>query len=601
MPRALSSAPDKASSTIHGIVPPEFLDPPMRHERRWLLRDECALVIDRFLRRLTRQEALCRRVLGRLAATFLDRRGHHRLGFARLRDYARERLGTSAREMQSLAQVSASLDRLPQIAAAFESGEVTWAQVRLLAVTVDPATEDHWLSLARGRTVRALEALREAATHGVEAESASDEDDSIDSEPRLRFRMSCPRRVSSSWRRALELAERMAGEALPAWRAAEAIAAEALSAMDGTSALIDPPTVASREIGDRSTEPAGVEVSSEAETRDAFGDLDWSAIDETIPEPVEDLSRSLEAVDAFGLDDRMRRVHRSMHHVDRQLGRLLRLFIDMRLHRLMGFDSASRYVRERLGMSPSKGRALIHLERQTAKVPELASAYRDGEISWVRTLALLPVAGEPHARAWVERAKSVTVRRLIDEVEWAIDARDARALGRSVAPPPSGTDLVQAERQMCAHGDTPVVDGEITFCGPASVVGLLRMAVAAFAQPFEPAWRGLEKVLEHVHREWAAQPRHRDPVFARDGWRCAVPACSSRRNLHDHHILFRSRGGDNARDNRVAVCAWHHLHGLHSGAVRARGKAPDEITWEIGVRAGGAPLLRLRGERYAEA
>ncbi len=575
----------------------------MRHERRWLLRDECALVLDRFLRRLARQEALCRRVLGRLAATFLDRRGHHRLGFARLRDYARERLGTSAREMQSLAQVSASLDRLPRIADAFERGEITWAQVRLLAVTAETATEEHWLSLARGRTVRALEALRKASADGVETESASDEDHSIDSEPRLRFRMSCPRRVSSSWRRALELAERMAGEALPAWRAAEAIAAEALSAGDGTSALMDPATVASFEIGDRSAELAGIEVSSEAEeTWDAFGDLDWSAIDETIPVPVEELSSGgMDEVDAFELDDRMRRVLCSMQYVDWQLGRLLRLFVDMRLHRMMGFDSASRYVRERLGMSPSKGRALIRLERQTAKVPELASSYRSGEISWVRALALLPVAGERHATAWVERAKSVTVRRLIDEVEWAIDARDAGASGRSVAPPASGADLVQVKRQMCAHYDAPVVDGEITFCGPASVMGLLRMAVAEFAQPFEPAWRGLQRVLEHVHREWTAQPRHRDPVFARDGWRCAVPACSSRRNLHDHHILFRSRGGDNTRDNRVAVCAWHHLHGLHSGAVRARGKAPDGITWEIGVRAAGPPLLRLRGERYAEA
>jgi hypothetical protein len=75
----------------------------------------------------------------------------------------------------------------------------------------------------------------------------------------------------------------------------------------------------------------------------------------------------------------------------------------------------------------------------------------------------------------------------------------------------------------------------------------------------------------------------------------AVPACSSRRNLHDHHIVFRSRGGDNGRDNRVAVCAWHHLRGLHGGSVRATGRAPDEIRWQLGARAGGPPLLESFG------
>jgi len=89
-----------------------------------------------------------------------------------------------------------------------------------------------------------------------------------------------------------------------------------------------------------------------------------------------------------------------------------------------------------------------------------------------------------------------------------------------------------------------------------------------------------------------SQPRHRDPVFARDRWRCAVSACSSRKQLHDHHIVFRSRGEDNARDNRITVCAWHHLR-IHAGIVRATGEAPADITWELGVRPGRRSLLRL--------
>ena len=153
------------------------------------------------------------------------------------------------------------------------------------------------------------------------------------------------------------------------------------------------------------------------------------------------------------------------------------------------------------------------------------------------------------------------------------------------------------QRQMRAHG----VDSEIAFCAPASVIIMLRHAIAAFSGPHEPAWRGLERVIEHAQEEWQRQPRHRDPTFARDGWRCAVPACSSRRNPHDHHLLFRSRGGDNARADRITVCAWHHLRGIHQGRVRAWVTAPADVTWEVGVRPGRPPLLRLRGDQYLDS
>jgi hypothetical protein len=156
---------------------------------------------------------------------------------------------------------------------------------------------------------------------------------------------------------------------------------------------------------------------------------------------------------------------------------------------------------------------------------------------------------------------------------------------------------------MCAHrdrDDRPALECEIAFWAPASVVSLFRAAVREFARQSSPAWLGLEKLLDHVSDAWTNLPRHRDPVFARDGWRCTVPGCSSRRNLHDHHVLFRSRGGDNGRGNRITVCAWHHLRGLHAGTVRAHGRAPAEITWEIGASRHRPPLLRLYGERYAD-
>ncbi len=86
--------------------------------------------------------------------------------------------------------------------------------------------------------------------------------------------------------------------------------------------------------------------------------------------------------------------------------------------------------------------------------------------------------------------------------------------------------------------------------------------------------------------------RRVDPVIERDGYRCAVPGCTSRRNLHDHHIHFRSAGGSDAAENRITLCAFHHQRGVHTGLVRVFGHAPHELVFELGVRHGAAPLAR---------
>ena len=84
-------------------------------------------------------------------------------------------------------------------------------------------------------------------------------------------------------------------------------------------------------------------------------------------------------------------------------------------------------------------------------------------------------------------------------------------------------------------------------------------------------------MLDHTIAVWSldangsTRVRREHRVFERDGWRCTVPGCSSYRNLHDHHIIFRSAGGSNALTNRTTLCAAHHLRGVHAGVVRCRG------------------------------
>jgi hypothetical protein len=71
---------------------------------------------------LARSGASLRRVLAALAGRAVATHAWDRLGYVRLRDYAVERLGLSARQVQDLAHVDRELRRLLRIEAAFVAG-----------------------------------------------------------------------------------------------------------------------------------------------------------------------------------------------------------------------------------------------------------------------------------------------------------------------------------------------------------------------------------------------------------------------------------------------------------------------------------------------
>jgi hypothetical protein len=64
-------------------------------------------------------------------------------------------------------------------------------------------------------------------------------------------------------------------------------------------------------------------------------------------------------------------------------------------------------------------------------------------------------------------------------------------------------------------------------------------------------------------------------------------------------VDFRSHGGADTEDNLVALCACHHLRGVHGGYIRVWGRAPDALIWEVG----GKPfsLGRTANGRCADA
>ncbi len=83
--------------------------------------------------RLARAPGALRAALAQVAARSVEKRAWERLGYARLRDYATEKLGTSERHVLDLARVGRALGSYPALETALASGELTFARVRLLA------------------------------------------------------------------------------------------------------------------------------------------------------------------------------------------------------------------------------------------------------------------------------------------------------------------------------------------------------------------------------------------------------------------------------------------------------------------------------------
>jgi hypothetical protein len=531
-------------------------------------RAQFAQKIDIELRVACRTEAASRHELGIVARELLRGHAYRRLGFVRLSDYARERLGVSARTLHAAAWVATRLDALPIVAAAFDRAELSWAQLRTVCTAARPEDQEQWLARARVATVEELERVARALHPNAASAADPDYDDgTIDGEPALRLRIACPARVRALWRRALELASRAAGEPLAAWRAAEIIAAEAFSGRPAGVPLVDRAVLACMRLARRARRDDSTTDAHGAVTDSAASSLAMGGSSAHCPEPEPVATAQVAAArepersetappraasDPFALDARLVAIMRAIRTSEPRIGRLLRIVVDKHLYRAHGFSSLADYVRERLGISIRKAWALLKVERSTRRDDDFARAYDEGVISWVCALTLLPVVDRANAAAWIARADAVTVRRLADEVSWVLEARDVCGADVPLDPPPLDSILVSpvaqaiapsaaaaatfaasvtsataaatsaAIVQIGAHAlpqtlltkfDTgrraafEVCDVEIECIAPVSVVALFREALDAYAEPGAPRWLALARVLQHVIAYWEATPR----------------------------------------------------------------------------------------------
>jgi hypothetical protein len=121
----------------------------------------------RELARLAALRARCDAEEGRALLRALRSAAHVHAGFGSFAEYIERLLGYRGRLTYEKLRVAEALERLPVLCAALESGALHWSAVRELTRVAVVATQAAWLDVARGKSLRQVEALVAGASPGA--------------------------------------------------------------------------------------------------------------------------------------------------------------------------------------------------------------------------------------------------------------------------------------------------------------------------------------------------------------------------------------------------------------------------------------------------
>lgn len=357
--------------------------------------------------------------------------------------------------------------------------------------------------------------------------------------------------------------------------------------------------------------------------------------------------------DAHALHDQLCRLVALEDTIMRRLGEVVGELDDHGAWATLPFTNVADYSERRLGLGATTVEDRVRAARALVRRPLLRAAYDAGRVSLEAAMIALRAMGPRAAavdadieKAWVERTLEATVKRMRDELrivrrrprvdaavpcwpasdeEWsAARRRDPGEARRAVLAAGLAAVLAVAERppeadvflrltlpestagrflaalESARRGLTALAESvpwDEPWPHPATLPSLLAARTFSTRARRVPAWVGLLALLENATLTWddprATPRRPGDDVYRRAGYRCEAPGCTSRANLHDHHVVFRAHGGGDGLENRIVLCEGHHRALHDAGTLSARGAAPVDVV----VVKGRVRRVRFRCER----
>jgi len=560
--------------------------------------------------------------MARVAEKLVPLRAWVPFGFARMDDFARERLGRTGRWLRNLRALGDALSRSSSLADALagRDGNPPIGQVAALAIAgiASERSTGAWINLARRLPIRRFkQEVRRACQadsdwplappHAVERSRQAEE--------LTRVHLAMPRTVRAAFDETLQLHRAVCGAESSTSSFVQDLVGEAYAGPHPP----DPDVFRLPMVRDQDLLEAILFHNSRQWSHLGYRPRNQQAV-EQLWQAAELLKMAgkggprewcLQLQKLIALEDRLQK----------ELGRVLALIGHQRGWSKLDFAGLGHYAEQRLGISRTTAQDRVRLYRVLHRYPLLRKAYESGTIGLEATLlAVRSFRGRAVAheveRRWVERAAQATVKRLRDEVrvvvrdrvprgpltdeEWYASLRRAPGDSRERV---KKLGLEATDRWMTTETLGLSLTGDLAAEFFAAVEGWKEAlgrgegpegwVVTQVARTFSgqgrplPRWVGLLAMLEDFVETWddpQAMPRRKaDRIYVRDGWRCAAPACSSRKNLESHHLTYRSHGGElKSEENQVTLCRFHHQLGEHGSFARCSGTAPLGIVWRLG-------------------
>ncbi|MFI5403208.1 MAG: HNH endonuclease [Planctomycetota bacterium] len=497
-----------------------------------------ALRLDEALTGVARSQGVIEFAIGRTLARLFRGDRLLQVGCSRETDYARERLGISPSLAYAWAQLARGLEDRPLLRQAVAAGMVSCRKALAVMPLAVGDLEPAWTEAAMRLTLREIaSAVRAAGKESVE-ERFEAEAIVLPMTPAQQERLDA----------ALALARQTIGPEARRWQCMEAIAEEWLSSFgewEGKAPAAPPREDSPRRAKILAKQLAAIE--------DAL-----AAIREVGEDPSTD--------NALALDARARRLMAARRRFDEVFGALAAEARSKRVHETLGY-SFEEYCEERLGMSAGTVRQRIWLERRMQDLPALRQAVVSGRLTYSKALVVARHATPFDVEGRIEAAASTTCQ----QTERAGEAEeDRKNRGDHVRRLWAPKDAAQSVRDAIASAQAWSV-------GTRGVEIDAGEALALVADHFVEVWtanRGSDE------RRWIDKLRRE--VLVRTGGLCSVPGCS-RAARHVHHIVFRSHGGKDTKENEIGLCMPHHLHGIHMGYLEVTGRAGERLYWKLGT------------------
>ena len=297
------------------------------------------------------------------------------------------------------------------------------------------------------------------------------------------------------------------------------------------------------------------------------------------------LSLSLGALE---VGERLRKAADELGQNKRVLAHYLFDMQERHLYQVSGHGSTTHFASTQLDMAPRRTREHIQVGRALSELVLLDEAFLDGEISWSKVTAMLPVIQRETQEAWVKFAKERSCRDLAEEV---YGCKPGYLPGEG-----GGYGLINRKTVFSAklqdHVFAMLEEARIRFSDSAKglksneelLEDLLRFRLYDLGpdhlRPESEPDVSVERNDEEVPEET------RELVLRRDKHRCRN--CENHLDVEVHHIQFRHEGGSNDASNLVTLCPTCHAS-VHRGFLFIDG-SPNETLMFLG--RDGTPVIR---------